>query len=89
MRYADSAEMNKQGFQWVDVVAGKKKNNMATNNKSVEIEQAQQIPDLQTKIMANLEADSNDRDMRSKNLIIFGLDFSKQIEKHRRKMKRT
>ena len=36
MRSADSAEINKQVFQWVDVVAVKKKNNMATNNNSVE-----------------------------------------------------
>ena len=77
MKSADRAESNNQGFQWVDVVSGKKKHNMISNN-ALESEQAQQIPDLQAKIMTNLVADNNDRERRSKNLIILGIDVSKK-----------
>ena len=49
-------------------------------NNDEEREQAQQIPGVQTKIIANLVADSNYRERRSKNLIIFGLDASKKTD---------
>ena len=79
MKSADSAQTNNQGFQWVDLVRGKKKTTMNANN-DVERVQAQQIPDVQTKIMANLVADSKDSDRRSKNLIIFGFEESKKTD---------
>ena len=47
-------------------------------NNVMESEQAQQIPDLQAKIITNLIADNNDRERRSKNLTIFGIDVSKK-----------
>ena len=55
---------------WVDVVG---KRTTATNNF-----EPTPLPEIQTKIMTSVLVDQKERERRSKNVIVFGLEISKE-----------